>query len=384
MRCKPFLHELRVAAAVVAATLTGLAEVADAAVVEGTEASFNWLDAAGPVAGYHVFVTRNGSSTGVPEVVVTSPSATVSGSVGDSIAVQVAAFDAAGNQGPVSAPSEIVQFAAAAPPPAPPHVVVDVTGDFSIQDALASAQAGEQVVAQLHGSGTLLVDAGAPQDHDPSQDWGMDQLVVGSPTEPTVVRLVDAFGLTELPSPLADLPEVTLFGLGSGPPCDRDGGPGLIVHPGSRLILGGVDLIAFDGERCVWVNELFASSDDPNRIAWGGGLIDLHGDLDSDGVLDPDDNCMLVANADQCDGDRDGFGSACDFDVDGDLVTSLTDLDRAFDVASLTKVSTDPVFDINCDGSVGLDDVGAIFDHQSEVVGPSGLACTADASCSQP
>ncbi len=383
MRSKPFSYELCLALAA-ATTLALLADPTDAAVVEGNEASFNWQDAAGPVTGYNVFVTRNGTPSNTPEVVVSSSAATVSGATGDSIAVQVAAFDAAGNQGPLSPASELVLFTAAPPPPPPPYVVVDVTGDFSVIDALAAAQPGEQVVAQLHGAGTLLFDAGPPEEQDPADDWGVDQLVVGSPEEPTVVRLVDALGLTGLTSPLVDLPEVTLFGLGSGPACDRDGGPGLIVHPGSRLILGGIELFAFDGEQCVSVNELFAASEDPNRIAWGGGLIDLHGDLDSDGVLDPDDNCLLVANVDQCDGDRDGFGSACDFDVDGDLVTSLADLDRTFDVASLTVVSTDPVFDLNCDGSVGLDDVGDIFDHQGALVGPSGLACSADASCFQP
>ncbi len=38
-------------------------------------------------------------------------------------------------------------------------------------------------------------------------------------------------------------------------------------------------------------------------------------DTDSDGLLDVDDNCALVANADQADQDQDGFGDRCDGDA---------------------------------------------------------------------
>jgi len=41
-------------------------------------------------------------------------------------------------------------------------------------------------------------------------------------------------------------------------------------------------------------------------------------DTDSDGILDPDDNCVDVANPDQADLDEDGLGDLCDDDLDGD------------------------------------------------------------------
>jgi len=49
-------------------------------------------------------------------------------------------------------------------------------------------------------------------------------------------------------------------------------------------------------------------------------------DTDGDGVLDVDDNCPLVANADQGDFDADGIGDVCDLDVDGDTVLNADDM----------------------------------------------------------
>jgi len=48
-------------------------------------------------------------------------------------------------------------------------------------------------------------------------------------------------------------------------------------------------------------------------------------DADSDGVLDPRDNCAGLANSDQSDIDRDGNGDACDDDDDGDGIADTAD-----------------------------------------------------------
>ena len=48
-------------------------------------------------------------------------------------------------------------------------------------------------------------------------------------------------------------------------------------------------------------------------------------DDDNDGVLDVDDNCPLVGNADQLDSDGDGLGDACDPDDDNDGIIDIND-----------------------------------------------------------
>jgi len=95
-----------------------------------TSVGLAWGDAEGPVAGYSVYVQRNGGAfqreTDVPQA-----SVTLSGTPGETARVIVAAFDAAGNFGPGSPPSPVLTFpavaaqssasaASAAPAAAPP------------------------------------------------------------------------------------------------------------------------------------------------------------------------------------------------------------------------------------------------------------------------
>lgn len=93
-------------------------------VVGKGKVSLNWAAASGPVAGYGVFISRNGKVfPSVPNKVTLAnePSASVSGKVGDVVIVRVAAFDDSGNYGPPSTASEAIRFVDPGEPnPLPP------------------------------------------------------------------------------------------------------------------------------------------------------------------------------------------------------------------------------------------------------------------------
>ncbi len=62
-----------------------------------------------------------------------------------------------------------------------------------------------------------------------------------------------------------------------------------------------------------------------NGSDWFGMATASAPDDDGDGVSNVEDNCLLVANADQLDTDGDGKGDACDTDDDGDGVADISD-----------------------------------------------------------
>ena len=77
----------------------------------------------------------------------------------------------------------------------------------------------------------------------------------------------------------------------------------LVAGDGSPLPAGSAGLYAYD-----------SGYEDDNLVTAFGDLELFAYDDDSDGILDDDDNCETVANADQADADGDGIGSACDDD----------------------------------------------------------------------
>jgi hypothetical protein len=93
-------------------------------------------------------------------------------------------------------------------------------------------------------------------------------------------------------------------------------------------------------------------------------------DGDGDGVADDADNCTLVANADQRDTDNDGFGNACDADLNNDGAVNFVDLGLMKSVFFTNNANAD----LNGDGAVNFVDLGLLRARFFAAPGPSGVA----------
>lgn len=92
-------------------------------------------------------------------------------------------------------------------------------------------------------------------------------------------------------------------------------------------------------------------------------------DVDGDGIADSSDNCSIVANADQLDTDADGFGNACDPDLNNDVVVNFTDLGLLRSVF----FSADADGDFNGDGAVNFTDLGIMRAYFFGAPGPGAI-----------
>jgi hypothetical protein len=106
-------------------------------------------------------------------------------------------------------------------------------------------------------------------------------------------------------------------------------------------------------------------------------------DEDADGIDDRADDCIDVANPDQRDTDRDGFGNACDPDFDGDGAVGSADfvaVERAFG-----SRAGDPAYsadlDLDGDGRIGRRELLHVSRRFGAAPGPSGLECAGEPPC---
>lgn len=92
-------------------------------------------------------------------------------------------------------------------------------------------------------------------------------------------------------------------------------------------------------------------------------------DFDTDGVPNSTDNCTEIFNVEQLDTDADGFGNACDADLDGDCFVGFPDL-QAFAMAfgSSGKIAAD----FDGDNFVGFPDLTVFVGLFGGAPGPSG------------
>lgn len=93
-------------------------------------------------------------------------------------------------------------------------------------------------------------------------------------------------------------------------------------------------------------------------------------DDDGDSVVNALDNCVHASNSAQQDGDGDGFGNACDADLNNDCVVNIVDLGLLRQVF----FTPDSVADFNNDGVVNVQDLGLMRSAFFMSPGPSALA----------
>ena len=87
---------------------------------------------------------------------------------------------------------------------------------------------------------------------------------------------------------------------------------------------------------------------------------DVLGDDDQDGVPNALDNCRERANRLQRDSNTDGFGNACDADLNNDGIVNIVDAGRLRNALFATGDHFDADADLNGDGVVDTRDVGLL------------------------
>lgn len=97
-------------------------------------------------------------------------------------------------------------------------------------------------------------------------------------------------------------------------------------------------------------------------------------DTDGDGTPDSADNCITVPNAGQQDTNGDGYGNACDADLNNDCIINVVDLGRLRAVF----FTNDPDADFDSSGIVNVVDLGILRSQFFGAPGPSALTNVCD------
>ena len=105
--------------------------------------------------------------------------------------------------------------------------------------------------------------------------------------------------------------------------------------------------------------------------------VDCVPDIDQDGVVNNEDNCVVVQNPEQDDLDDDGWGDACDWDDDGDGEYDGTDCSPLGASISHFAVEICDAVDNDCDYVVDEDGAALCADG----LGCTIDSCTADGAC---
>ncbi len=106
-------------------------------------------------------------------------------------------------------------------------------------------------------------------------------------------------------------------------------------------------------------------------------------DGDGDGAIDAADNCLLVPNPTQLDADADGYGNACDADVNNSGTVTTADFGILRSVLNQAAGSSAnaAAADLNGSGTVTSADFAILRSRLNSAPGPSGRACAGTVPC---
>ena len=123
---------------------------------------------------------------------------------------------------------------------------------------------------------------------------------------------------------------------------------------------------------------LFAYNDFGESVAAGPAqatTLTSNPDADADGVTDALDDCTNVPNGSQLDADGDGYGNACDADLNNSGLVTATDFNLLRSVLNQSAGASAlaGAADINGSGLVTSTDFNLLRSRLNSAPGPSGL-----------
>lgn len=137
---------------------------------------------------------------------------------------------------------------------------------------------------------------------------------------------------------------------------------GLFERHASVLLAGGAPVTGYrsyimaNGERVATVSQ-----------------VESVGSTDGDAIPDGSDNCALTDNPNQMDSDGDGFGNACDADLNNDGATNYLDL--YIFTQAMTEfqngIAYDPDCDMDANGAINFIDYGMVTSNMGMAPGPA-------------
>ena len=340
-------------------TASALVAPADGAPAESTNPIFSWAAASG-AASYLLEVDDDPSFGSVDFSVTTSAtSATLDGNLNATTTYywRVTATNPCG----AGAASAVSSFTTIAEICRSPNLAIPDGSGAGTTDAASLSDSGtiQSLDVSLRVNHTYVGDLLFRLTHE---DTGTSVLLIDRPGVPASTFGCSGNDIAATMTDDATLPVETNCSTVSVPALDGE-------------FLPQEALSAFDGEDIGGTWTLFVSDnagiDTGSVVEWCLlPTLDAGPDSDGDGVADAADNCTLVPNADQRDTNGDGFGNACDADLNNDGVVNVVDLG----LLRAVFFTGDADADFNGDGVVNVVDLGIMRAGFFAPPGPSGVA----------